>query len=131
MEKYIIIALSVVIVIMLCVIIAMAVKIKGLKFGGIKIKDGVRYTKDEKITSGGEVNITFNQKDTMLEVGKTYTIGKGKMLPGTYAVLATTDDGFKFNIRLGGVVREYSHGDKIVLNDGDEITALSHSVILR
>lgn len=131
MEKYIIIGLAVVVLIMLIVIICMAVKMKGLRFGGIKIKKGVRYTKDEKITSGGEVNVTFNEKDIVLESGKTYTVGKGKLLPGTYTVLATTDDGYKFNIRLGGVVREYSHGDKIVLGNAQEITPLSHSIILR
>ena len=131
MEKYIIIGLAVVVLIMLIIILCMVAKMKGLKFGGIKIKKGVRYTKDEKITSGGEVNVTYNEKDIVLEAGKTYTIGKGKLMPGTYTVLATTDDGYKFNIRLGGVVREYSHGDKIVLGKGQEITPLSHSVILR
>jgi hypothetical protein len=72
MEKYIIIGLAAVVLIMLTVIISLAVKNKNLKFGGIKIKKGVRYTKDERIEKNNEANITFNKKDIILEVGKEY-----------------------------------------------------------
>lgn len=131
MEKYIIIGLAAVVLIMLIVIISLAVKNKNLKFGGIKIKKGVRYTKDERIEKGNEINVTYNEKDIVLEVGKDYTVGKGKMLPGTYTVLATNESNFKFNIRIAGTVREYEHGEKIVLAKGDTITSVSHTVILR
>ena len=131
MEKYIIIGLDDVVLIMLIVIICLSVKNKNLKFGGIKIKNGVRYTKDEMIEKNNEVNVTYNEKDIVLEVGKEYVVGENKMLPGTYTVLATNDTNFKFNLRVGGLVREYEHGEKIVLSKGDTITAVSHSVILR
>ena len=131
MEKYIIIGLAAVVLIMLIVIICLSVKNKNLKFGGIKIKNGVRYTKDEMIEKNNEVNVTYNEKDIVLEVGKEYVVGENKMLPGTYTVLATNDTNFKFNLRVGGLVREYEHGEKIVLSKGDTITAVSHSVILR
>ncbi|MBE5738729.1 MAG: hypothetical protein E7354_03285 [Clostridiales bacterium] len=131
MEKYIIIGLAAVVLIMLIVIICLSVKNKNLKFGGIKVKNGVRYTKDEMIEKNNEVNVTYNEKDIVLEVGKEYVVGENKMLPGTYTVLATNDTNFKFNLRVGGLVREYEHGEKIVLSKGDTITAVSHSVILR
>ncbi len=132
MEKYIIIGLAAVVLIMLIVIICLAVKNKNLKFGGIKIKNGVRYTKDERIEKGNEINVTYNEKDIVLEVGKEYTVGKDKkMLPGTYTVLATNETNFKFNIRIGGMVREYEHGEKVVLAKGDTVTSVSHTVILR
>lgn len=131
MEKYIIIGLAAVIVILMIVIICLAVKNKNLKFGGIKIKNGVRYTKDEQLEKNNKINITYNEKDIILKFGKEYVVGKNKLLPGTYTILATNDANFKFNIRLSGIVREYEHGEKIVLSAGDTITAVSHSVILR
>ena len=33
-------------------------------------KNGVRYTKDERIEKDDDVNITYNQKDIILEVNK-------------------------------------------------------------
>jgi len=131
MEKNIIIILSIVVAILLITVIILAVKCHNLKFGGIKIKKGVRYTKDERIEKDNETNITYNEKDIILEVNKDYEVGKNKFLPGTYTVLASNEKYKKFNLRIAGFVREYKHGEKIVLSKGDTITAVSHIVILR
>ena len=131
MEKYIIIALAVVTAILLIAVSILVVQNRKLKFGGIKIKKGVRYTTDELPEKDNKTNVTFNEKDIILEVNKEYTVGENKMLPGTYTVLASNETYNKFNLRVGGVVREYKHGQKIVLSKGDTITAVSHIVILR
>lgn len=131
MEKYLIIGLAVAVVILFIVVIALARANKKLKFGGIKIKNGVRYTTDELPEKNNEANITYNEKDIVLEVNKEYVVGENKMLPGTYTVLASNETFTKFNLRVSGVVREYKHGQKIVLNKGETITAVSHIVILR
>ena len=131
MEKYIIIALAVLVVILIVAVIVLAIKNKNLKTGGIKIKNGVRYTTDEMINKDSETNITYNEKDIVLEINKEYIVGDKKMLPGTYYVLATNETYDKFNLRISGFVREYKHGEKIVLKNGDTITAVSHNVILR
>lgn len=55
----------------------------------------------------------------------------GELPPGTYTVLATSDGTAAFKLRLGGLVREYKHGDTVVLGDGESICAVSCSVILR
>ena len=52
-------------------------------------------------------------------------------MPGQYTVLAGADGAEAFNVRVGGFVREFRHGDTIVLADGDEITAVSHTIVLR
>ena len=65
------------------------------------------------------------------EVNKDYVVGGKKFMPGTYTVLATNETNTKFNLRIAGTVREYKHGEKIVLSEGDTITAVSHIVILR
>lgn len=92
----------------------------------VVVKDGVRYTERED-----EGAVTHNEGDVILSVGKPMVAGKGKrLMPGKYRVLSATDEK-TFNLRVGGVVREFGHGDDIVLGDGDEITAVSHTVILR
>lgn len=131
MEKKIIIGLAVAVVVLLITVIVLAIKNRQLKFGGIKIKNGVRYTKDERIEKDNETNVTFNEKDIVLEVNKEFVVGENKFLPGTYTVLASNENNTKFNLRVGGIVREYTHGQKIVLAKGDTITAVSHIVILR
>jgi len=133
MEKYIIIGLSIAVAVLLIVVLVLARLNRKLRFGGIKIKDGVRYTTDERIEKDNKTNITYNEKDFILEINKEYTVGgkKNKLLPGTYTALATNDTYTKFNLRVGGLVREYKHGEKIVLNEGDSISAVSHVVILR
>ena len=132
MEKYIIIGLAVLSAILLITVIILARINHSLRFGGIKIKKGVRYTKDERIEKNDEANITYNKKDVILEVGKEYKISKkSKLLPGTYTVLASNETTTKFNLRIAGMVREYKHGEKIVLSEGETIVAVSHIVILR
>ena len=131
MEKYIFIGLAAAVAILFVAVLVLARQNKLLKFGGVKIRKGVRYTTDERVEKNNEANITYNQKDIILEINKDYVVGEKKMLPGTYTVLASNEGNTKFNLRIGGTVREYKHGQKIVLSKGDTITAVSHTVILR
>ena len=131
MEKYIIIGLAILVVILTFTVIILAVKNKNLRCGGIKIKKGVRYTTDELIKKESDTHITYNEKDIVLKMNREYVVGGNNMLPGTYYVLATNETYDKFNLRVGDFVREYKHGEKIVLKNGDKITAVSHNVILR
>ncbi len=132
MEKYIFIGVASVALVLLITVIVLARQNKLLKFGRVKIKKGVRYTTDERVEKDNEANITYNQKDFILEINKDYVVGETKkLLPGTYTVLASNEENTKFNLRIGGVVREYKHGQKIVLSKGETITAVSHIVILR
>lgn len=132
MEKYIFIGLASFAVVLLITVIVLARQNKLLKFGKVKIRKGVRYSTDERIEKDNEANITYNQKDFILEINKEYVVGEDKkLLPGTYTVLASNEENTKFNLRIGGVVREYTHGQKIVLSKGETITSVSHIVILR
>ena len=99
----------------------------------VKIKDNVRLTVDQTIrTQDGDVNVSLSRNDIILEQSLTYTVAKESDLkPGKYAVLSTHDGEEEFNIRIGKYVRNYKHGDSIVLHDGQEITPVSTSIILR
>ena len=99
----------------------------------VKIVNGVRMTKDNKVLdANGDVKVSLNKGDILLERGKEYTCQRnGTIMPGKYTVLSTDENTKTFNIRLGGLVREYEHFSSIVLLDGDKISAVSHSVILR
>lgn len=137
--QIVIIVLCVVIGIALIVIAVMAaLHVKSKRAGQnksndkIKVVDGVRYTEDDRDAVAGEVNVTHNEGDFVLSRGVTYKAVKdGKLLPGKYKILSADGNVEKFNVRHGGFVREMSHGSDLVLGDGDEITSVSHTAILR
>lgn len=102
---------------------------QGRRADGVVVSGGVRYTESEVIEDGGGAKVTHREGDILLAAGETKRAGRD-MLPGRYTLLATGSD-TRFNVRLGGYVREMKHGDPVVLIDGDEICAVSHAVILR
>ena len=99
----------------------------------VTTKKGVRYTDDMTIvTKDGEANISFGKGDCVLKQNETYTAQKkGYVHPGKYTILATKQDEETFNVRIGTYVKEYKHGQKIVLTEGEEITPGSTDIILR
>ena len=122
------------------IIFVMRGKLKAAKQGDPKnqvgkviIENGVRYTATKDvITDKGDVNVSHNKGDIILDRGKVYTVSKGgRILPGKYSVLSADENTDTFALRVGGLVREYKHFSDIVLNDGSTIEATSHKVILR
>ena len=98
----------------------------------IKQKGGVRYSEDDAVSRGGEANVTYRKGDFMLPRGKEFTaVRGGELMPGTYTALAASDSATSFKLRVGGLVRTFSHGDTIVLAEGEEVCAVSCAVILR
>ena len=99
----------------------------------VTTKKGIRYTDDMTIvTKEGEANISFGKGDCVLKQNQTYVAEKkGYVHPGKYTILATKEGEESFNVRIGSYVKEYKHGQKIVLTEGEEITAVSADIILR
>ena len=99
----------------------------------VTIKKGVRYTDDMTIvTQDGETNISFGKGDCVLKQNQTYKAEKkGYVHPGKYTILATKEDEESFNVRIGVYVKEYHHGQEVVLTEGEEITPVSTDIILR
>lgn len=112
-------------------------KVKRLKSGEEKVdkvivKNGVRYTKSEVVEDSGADKVTHNKGDFILSRGEEYTVRKnGDLMPGKYTILSSDDKGERFYIRIGGFVREYTHNTPVVLSEGDVISAVSNTVILR
>ena len=138
MLEPIIIAVAVVVVLAIIIIAVIVSKKKDKKAKGnttdeVVLVDGVRYTKDESIEKAdGEVRISHAQGDIVIAQGETKKASKeGPLFPGRYTVLSASEGEPTFNLRVGEFVREYKHGDGIVLGEGDKITAVSHAVILR
>lgn len=134
MEAYEIVIIVLAVALVLAVAAVVALKLKRKKketpvstaVGEVEVDGGVRYTKND------QTEITHLRGDLVLSVGKTYTARKdGELLPGKYTVLSAEKGVDVFNLRLGGFVREHAHGTDVVLGEGDEITATSHTVILR
>ena len=135
-ELIVIIAESILLLVLLITVAVLAVKLKRKnlsKADNVKIKNGVRYTVDGKeITENGDLKITHKERDFILSRGVTYEVRKGgALIPGKYTILSAEENTTSFNLRVDGFVREFKHADDIVLNDGDTISAVSHSVILR
>ena len=99
----------------------------------VTMKKGVRYTDDMTIvTQDGDTNISFGKGDCVLKQNQTYVADrKGYVHPGKYTILATKEDEETFNVRIGIYVREYHHGQEVVLTEGEEITPVSTDIILR
>lgn len=98
----------------------------------IQVSGGVRYTKESAVTDADGMNITHRKGDIILSRNKAYRVGKaGDILAGTYTLLSTGGNEVTFKLRISGLVKNYTHGDRIVLGEGDEITAVSSAVILR
>jgi len=99
----------------------------------VKVKDGVRYTKDSEIVDKeGDVNISYVKQDIILQPRKMMIVDKkGIIRPGKYTVLSAYENEDTFNIRIGLYVKEYKHGQEIILAEGDEICPTSSTIILR
>jgi hypothetical protein len=99
----------------------------------VMTKKGVRYTTDQTVVDeNGNMNVSFGSDDVVLKQNTTEIVGKKNYVkPGKWTVLSTSGETEKFNIRIGAYVKEYSHNQKIVLAEGEEVTAISCNVILR
>jgi hypothetical protein len=96
-------------------------------------KHGVRYTPEATIVDEmGNENITFVKGDIIIKPRKTLKVGKGEDIkPGKWTILAANDAETVFNVRIGNYVKEYKHGQEIILAEGDEICPTSTTIILR
>ncbi len=101
--------------------------------GGVKIKDGVRYTKTSAISKDDKsVNISFNEKDVVLVADKVYRAGKDEEVkPGKYIILSTQEGKEFLTMRINDVARNQKHGSEVVFAEGDIITAVNEPILLR
>ena len=129
-------------VVILCIVIisvksAKAKKIreeeKSREVEGVIVKRNVRYSEDATIVNkDGEQNVTFIKNDIILQPRKMVTVStKGPIKPGKWTVLSAYGNETTFNIRIGLYVKEYKHGEEIILAEGDEICPTSTTIILR
>ena len=99
----------------------------------VEEKGGVRYTPDATIVDEqGDLAISYVKNDILLQPRKTVEVGKKSGIkPGKYTVLSAYGNETSFNIRIGNFVKEYKHGQEVVLAEGDEICPTSTTIILR
>jgi len=96
-------------------------------------KGGVRYTPDSEIVDdSGNMNISYVKSNVILQPRKMVVVDKkGVLKPGKYTVLSAYENEDSFNIRIGLYVKEYKHGQEIVLVEGDEVCPTSSTIIFR
>jgi len=100
---------------------------------GVVEKNGVRYSEDATIVDkDGNQNVSLVKNDIVLQPRKMVTVSThGPLKPGKWTVLSAYGNENTFNIRIGLYVKEYKHGQEIVLAEGDEICPTSTTIILR
>lgn len=137
-EEVIILVEAIVIVILIALVVFILVRNNNKinsknKADNVKVIGGVRYTENKnEVTQDGDVSVTHQVGDLVLERGEEYLVAKkGYVIPGKYTVLSINDSVSAFNLRIDGYVREYHHQDDVVLAEGTTVSAVSHSVILR
>lgn len=106
---------------------------KNREVDGVIVKHNVRYSEDATIVDpNGEQNVSYVKNDIILSPRKMVTVSsKGDLKPGKWTVLSAYGNEDTFNIRIGLYVKEYKHGQEIVLAEGDEICPTSTTIILR
>ena len=100
---------------------------------GVVEKHGVRYSEDATIVDkDGNPNVSLVKNDIVLQPRKMVTVSThGPLKPGKWTVLSAYGNEETFNIRIGLYVKEYKHGQEIILAEGDEICPTSTTIILR
>lgn len=106
---------------------------KSREVGEVIEKHGVRYTPEATIVDEkGNDNVTYIKGDIIIKPRVKMLVGKNADIkPGKWTVLAANDADTSFNIRVGNYVKEYKHGQEIVLAEGDEVCPTSTTIILR
>lgn len=108
-------------------------ELKKREVDDVVVKGGVRYSEDATIVDeNGEQNISYVKHDIILQPRKMVQVStKGELKPGKWTVLSAYGNEDTFNIRIGLYVKEYKHGQEIILAEGDEICPTSTTIILR
>jgi hypothetical protein len=127
--------------IFLIALLALALKLRSIKkqaesgeerAAKVKIVGGVRYSEDDAIADPEGMNVTHLPNDFILARNEVYRAEKGgKLLPGVYTALSANGSDRNFKLRVGGLVKNFVHGDEVVLGEGEEVCAVSATVILR
>lgn len=126
---YTIVGIILIVFLLCCLIYAIVKKVKEKKTG-IEEKGGVRYSTETNIKdANGNNNATFNQGDTLIAINQTLVVGKD-LKPGKYTLL-TSDQSSNVNVRIGRYVKEYAHGQQVILSENTKITPVSGDIILR
>lgn len=139
--EIVLIAVGVIAVIFFVVLITVTVRLLKMKkrvssekthAADIEVSNGVRFTKESAVTDSEGMNVTHRKGDVVLLRNVTYRVGHGcEIMPGAYTALSAGGNEAGFKLRIGGIVKNYTHGDRLVLGNGDEITAVSSGVVLR
>lgn len=106
---------------------------KSREVGDVVEKHGVRYTPEATIVDEfGNENVTYIKGDIIIKPKKSLLVGKNADIkPGKWTILSANDAETSFNVRIGLYVKEFKHGQEIILSEGDEICPTSTTIILR
>lgn len=129
LETYVTI-LAVVCAIALIVAIALAVYIIRGNKGKLKTKED----KGERVQTASEYLEEMEMRGEFYVLARNviYSAGaQGQISTGKYIVESSIESEEKFNVRFNGLVREFSKDDSIYLAEGDTISGVSNSILIK
>lgn len=75
-------------------------------------------------------DVQFAADQIVMSRNVIYSVGVDGLKAGQYTLSAADTSADKFNVRVNGLVREYSDGDVLVLTEGDTVSPVSGSVVI-
>ena len=132
--------IGIVVVITFCVTLAHFVKDKKKKKESQPVAPAQQPEKKEQPSEAEQkpeeqptnVEVTLEKQDIIISAHQTIIASKnGTLRPGKYSILSGDSGVDAFNVRIGKFVKEYKHGDVVVIANGEEVTPTSHKIILR
>lgn len=128
-------AIGVVVIVCLATTIAYEVKRrknKNTPVSGTAETAAAENETEERPKAEANVEVSLEKSDVVIPAQKTIIASKnGTLKPGKYSILSADSGVDRFNVRIGKFVKEYKHGDVVVVADGEEVTPTSHKIILR
>lgn len=98
----------------------------------VKVVKGVRYSTDDVVSDNDGMSISHVPGDFILVRNEVYRAERGgALMPGVYTALSANGADRNFKLRVGGLVKNFVHDDEVVIGEGEEISAVSATVILR
>ncbi len=96
-----------------------------------KVADQNNVTDDEQPEEPHKTSDNLVQEVLVMSRNVIYSVGiEEQIKPGKYRMNSADESESSFNLRLNGLVQEYTDGSTIYLAEGDTISPVSGSVVL-
>lgn len=116
------------------VLVVLTIKIvKAVRDARRARQEGLRLQHQQEIDQGVQrALLEIRNEYLVMARNTTYVVGpEGEIAIGKYLLTNSVSNETTFNVRLNGLVRQFSNGDIVMLNGGDTICPVSGAVLIK